>query len=141
MTQGEHAAARPIVALDVDGVLMPRLNPEYGRWLTALSGRCELVWATSWQHDANWHIAPALGLPELPVIEFPGLVKIPQVEAWSASRPLAWLDDGFESTAHAWAAWRTATRAPTLLVPVDPTEGLSPTHCATVSAWLDALRG
>jgi hypothetical protein len=130
--------SRPVVALDVDGVLSPWLNPEYGEWLLALADRCELVWATSWEHNANWHIASRIGLPVLEVIEFPGLVKHPAVDAWCGSRPLAWLDDGFGQTAFAWAAERNL-RAKTLLVPVDPREGLQREQCARVSIWLNAL--
>jgi hypothetical protein len=129
---------RPAVALDVDGVLMPWLRPEYGGWLLALADRADLVWATSWEYSANWHIGPVIGLPELPVIEFPALVKLPVIETWCGARPLAWLDDFFEDRAYAWAAGRTEAGTPTLLVPVDSAAGLQPGHCEAVSAWLDA---
>jgi hypothetical protein len=88
----------PIVFLDVDGTLIPfrarpaesaqvaartlvpagdasgsplldRLDPADGRRLLALG--CQLVWATTWMADANDLVAPRLGLPELPVVEFP----------------------------------------------------------------------
>jgi hypothetical protein len=38
--------------------------------LPALPG--ELVWATTWPAEANEVIAPRLGLPELPVVTWPG---------------------------------------------------------------------
>lgn len=84
---------RPLILLDVDGVLNPfvrpgkawqahkcacggttynmLLNPEHGPQLLALAeqGGAELVWATAWEHDANRAIAPIIGLPQLPVIE------------------------------------------------------------------------
>lgn len=95
-------AVRPLLVLDVDGVLNPSgprsrpeppwvtfadgwtgepvaLNPRHGERLQALSKRtgCELVWATSWEERANEEVAPRLGLPDLPVIavgtEPPGL--------------------------------------------------------------------
>lgn len=84
---------RPLLVLDVDGVLNPdaprncpeppwttfeafwsgyivALNPEHGKQLLALAERtgCEIVWGTSWEEHANAEVAPRLGLPELPVI-------------------------------------------------------------------------
>jgi len=89
---------RRFVFLDVDGLLIPlrtrpvasgrrsggvradlegasgnpvldRLDPQDGRRLLALD--CPLVWATSWMGEANEVIAPRLGLPDLPVVEWP----------------------------------------------------------------------
>ena len=87
----------PLLFLDVDGPLIPfrarpagptlalgdvagsadasgnplieRLDPADGHRLLALG--CQLVWATTWMADANEIVAPRLGLPELPVVEFP----------------------------------------------------------------------
>ena len=49
------------------------LNPEHGAQLLALAEETglELAWATTWQHEANDRIGPVLGLPALPVVEFP----------------------------------------------------------------------
>ncbi|MEU4360187.1 hypothetical protein [Streptomyces virginiae] len=44
------------------------LNPEHGRILLQLG--FELCWATTWMDDANRWIAPVLGLPELPFVDF-----------------------------------------------------------------------
>ncbi|HEX4813408.1 MAG TPA: HAD domain-containing protein [Nonomuraea sp.] len=83
---------RPLLLLDVDGVLNPmgRPTPEYRRYRCAIDGAvytvhlnprhgrrlldlaratgAELVWATSWGEHANDWIAPRIGLPALPVI-------------------------------------------------------------------------
>jgi hypothetical protein len=50
--------------------LLPRLDPAHGPRLMALP--CEVVWATTWMADANECIAPRLGLPELPVVDWAG---------------------------------------------------------------------
>lgn len=79
---------RPILAVDVDGVLNAcndgppaegwqdakargfriRHNPAHGARLLALAAEtgAELVWCTTWEELANECIGPLVGLPELP---------------------------------------------------------------------------
>jgi hypothetical protein len=124
------------------------LCPEHGALLTrfAADRRFELVWATTWQHDANRLIGPRVGLPELPVIEFdghPGTLtgwKYPAVLDYAAGRPLAWLDDDFRVAYHRRAREEfEAARAgrPTLLHHVDPRIGLTELDLAAVARWAD----
>lgn len=78
---------RPLLYLDVDGVLSPdtpnegftehaigrltvRISAEHGIWLRNLSTSYDLVWATTWEEHANEHIGPLLGLPPLPHVDF-----------------------------------------------------------------------
>lgn len=79
---------KPILCLDVDGVLCPFTNPGgyqhvptgEGDWvwisrdnaarLALLAEHYKLVWATAWEHRANRYIAPLHELPPLPVIEW-----------------------------------------------------------------------
>lgn len=115
---------RPLLLLDFDGPLNPHraqgipagyerheivegdrswvvlLNPQHGVELNALAGVFELVWATSWEHGANRLLAPLLGLPSLPVIQWPdrrpvrrGSWKTPYVAEWVGDRPFVWVDD------------------------------------------------
>jgi hypothetical protein len=49
--------------------LLDRLDLADGPKLLALG--CQLVWATTWMRDANDLIAPLLGLPQLPIVDFP----------------------------------------------------------------------
>lgn len=129
-----------MIALDVDGVLWPQRSPDYSEWLLKLADRAELAWATMWQHDANWQLAPLLGLPHLAVIEFTSFDKLTAVAKWAGNRPLAWIEDWFSRDTVAWAESRNLLHnVPTLLVRVEPTVGLEQGHCGEVSAWLDSL--
>jgi hypothetical protein len=49
--------------------LLERLDPDDGQRLLALPG--ELVWASTWMVEANEIVAPRLGLPMLPVLNWP----------------------------------------------------------------------
>jgi hypothetical protein len=115
---------KPVIALDVDGVLLPfrgdfELNPEHGVWLRELSDTCELVWATSWGYQANTELSPDLGLPDLPV------VSKDQVPLYGAPRPLVWVDDMFHGQAMPDLADRVhATGRRALFVGTDPHVGL-----------------
>lgn len=73
---------RPILFLDVDGVLNPLgsgrnpsgfiryellgyevwLSTAHGKWLGDLRRWFDLVWATTWEHEAPRLIAPRIGL-------------------------------------------------------------------------------
>ncbi|MFF8670453.1 hypothetical protein [Streptomyces sp. NPDC015242] len=77
------------------------LNPEHGRILFQLG--FDLCWATTWMDDANRWIAPVLGLPALPFVDFGDalLKERPDGVHWktgplvdyAAGRPFAWVDD------------------------------------------------
>jgi hypothetical protein len=143
--------------LDVDGVLIPYaaakppasfrrytllgephwLAPHHGSWLLPLGDRFQIVWATGWEHDANRLIAPIVGLPVLPVIEFPRdasgrFAKLPTIAQTVGDRALAWVDDELTPAAHDWAARRPA---PTLLLDADPAIGLTEEIVARMDAF------
>lgn len=74
------------------------LNESHGPELLKLP--YELVWATTWEREANVWIGPHIGLPELPVVEFTGSGrstklhwKTKQLIAYAAGRPFVWVDD------------------------------------------------
>lgn len=142
-------ASLPLLLLDVDGVLNPfaapacpagytehhffpgeepiRLCPAHGSWLQELATRFQIVWATAWGADANRLLAPLLRFPDLPVIPFPPVPfhprdKLPAITRYAGHRSLAWIDDAHPPEAHAWAASRST---PTLLISIDPAEGLT----------------
>ncbi|MBY8877547.1 HAD domain-containing protein [Actinacidiphila acidipaludis] len=124
--------------------LLARIDPALGARLAALP--CELVWATTWEYEANQWIAPVLGLPELPVVCWPDLVDEPPrglhwktrtLLAWSAGRPFVWVDDEITGVDQAWVAGRHPT--PALLHRVDPSCGLTDRDFTVLDAWLRAV--
>lgn len=151
----------PLLLLDVDGVLNPfaapacppgyteheffpgedpvRLCPAHRPWLQDLATRYQIVWATAWGADANRLLAPLLQLPGLPVIRFPPVPfhprdKLPPIIRFAARRPLTWIDDAHPPEAHVWAANR---RVPTLLIGIDPAEGLTRPVIEQSLQWAD----
>ncbi|MBS2553423.1 hypothetical protein KGQ19_41875 [Catenulispora sp. NL8] len=124
------------------------LNPTHGQMIARFLSETGLTmaWATSWQHDANRLIGSRLGLQASAVIEWdrPAITvshpngylwKRDPVAAWLGNAPAAWIDDDFTPADHAWAAARTLSGIPTILVQPDHHEGLLPTHLNTVAEW------
>ncbi|WP_042407401.1 HAD domain-containing protein [Streptacidiphilus carbonis] len=167
---------RPLLFLDVDGPLIPfgatseqlpggyplyqarserrdaeaspllaRINPALGHLLAALP--YELVWATTWMADANECVAPRLGLPQLPVVDWPDPTnddelgalhwKTRPLLAWAAGRPFAWVDDEITDADRAWAVAHHPS--PCLLQRIDPSFGLQPEDFTRLGAWAAAL--
>ncbi|MFI9823750.1 HAD domain-containing protein [Streptomyces sp. NPDC052013] len=124
-----------------DNPLLHRLDPALGPRLLALD--CDLVWATTWSDEANTTIAPLLGLPPLPVIDFPeATAPVPRgvhwktrpLSEWAGHRPFIWLDDEITETDRTWTTM--AHPAPTLLLRVDPARGATEEDFATMGQWL-----
>jgi hypothetical protein len=90
----------------------------------------ELVWSTSWGHQANKEISPALGLPQLPVID----VK-PATATWGSPRPLVWIDDMFHEVTHPKLQEALAGR-PHMIVGPDPHVGLTYRHILEIHYWI-----
>ncbi|WP_372463414.1 hypothetical protein [Actinospica acidithermotolerans] len=122
------------------------LNPDHGPALAALA--FDLVWATTWEHEANDFVAPVLGLPVLPFIVWPDprpdpeggvFWKTPQIVAWARGRAFAWVDDEITDADRAWVGEHHA--APALLHRIDPQVGLSAADFALLARWAQTLEG
>jgi hypothetical protein len=155
---------RPLLLLDVDGVLCPfgadesepmrdlRAGGLTLRFAAALPDRLarltrefDLVWATMWQQEANFALAPMVGLPQLPFIRFadvdaaPGRTwKLPAVRRHVRDRAFAWVDDDIGPDCHAWAQER---EAPTLLLDVSSHCGLTDTDVDQLLAFAGRVNG
>lgn len=60
------------------------------------------------------------------------LPRLRDCAAAAGGRAVAWIDDLLSIEAHTWAETR---RAPTLLVPIDPAEGLRRHHVDQLVTW------
>jgi hypothetical protein len=146
---------RPLLLLDVDGVLLVWRGAEWADghegdvgfhsdapgWLSDLAVVFDFAWATTWEDQANRDIGPALGLARLPFIEFEmdyraRTPKLRSLARWVGERPCAWIDDDLHADADAWAAGRAA---PTLLIQVDPAEGMARRHVDELLDWAASL--
>jgi HAD domain in Swiss Army Knife RNA repair proteins len=145
-----------LLFLDVDGTLLPfavagpvsgnanpllaGLDPEHGRRLAALP--CDLVWATTWMAEANEVLTPRLGLPQLPIVDWPddedGAVRLHwktrRLVEYAAGRRFVWVDDEITDADRMWVA--ANHNAPALLHRVDPRHGLSDTDYHAIAQWL-----
>ena len=156
----DRTAGRPILAVDVDGVVSlfgfeeapsaERVRFEMidgrlhcvslaaGRLLRRLGEAYDLVWATGWEGRAN-DLASLLSLPELPYLTFGGAArfgsahwKLEPLERYASGRALAWIDDSFDESCYQWARERAE---PTLLVPIESATGLEDVQAEALLAW------
>ncbi|WP_283136720.1 hypothetical protein [Rhizohabitans arisaemae] len=153
---------RPLLLLDVDGVLNPfaavrcppgfgehaifpdedpiRISPAHGPWIIELGRLFDVMWATSWNDEANRFLAPLLEMPPLPVLAMPQAChpreKVPVIATFSAKRSLVWIDDAHTPEALDWAGNR---HEPTLLITIPPEIGLTRASVDEALRWVNEL--
>jgi hypothetical protein len=106
------------------------LNPAHGQALLQLD--YELCWATTWMAGANRWIAPVLGLPDLPFVDFGDVLlqdrpdgahwKTAPLVEYADGRPFAWVDDEQSDLDQAYVSAHHRARG--LLHHVNPRIGL-----------------
>ena len=163
-TELHEVSARPLLFVDIDGVLSlwgfgMDGWPTDGAWhqidgvshflsaraashLQSLCTRFDPVWCSGWEEKADEYLPHLLGLPRFPHLSFErnpgrGLThwKLDSIESYAENRSLAWIDDAFNEACFAWARRRSA---PTLLVRTEPSTGLDDAAAKTLREW--ALR-
>ncbi|MEU3399387.1 hypothetical protein [Streptomyces filamentosus] len=117
------------------------LNPDHGPALLDLG--LDLVWGTTWEADAKDFIAPVLGLPDLPYVDFgfdllndrgDGLHwKTKPLMAYAGDRPFCWIDDEITDRDRVFVTAHHP--APTLLHRVDPRHGLRDEDFTVLAAF------
>lgn len=119
------------------------LSPAAAAHLQTLAADFDLVWASGWEEKAEEYLPRLLDLPSgLPFLRFErgadGIRssnahwKLAAIEEYAGSRPLAWIDDAFNDSCHAWADTRPA---PTLLVQTAPERGLTSVEAQLLVDW------
>lgn len=120
------------------------LHPDHGAELLDLP--FDLVWATTWEHDANRFVAPQIGLPELPVITWSDPTDYPldgryfktaDIVSYAAGRPFAWIDDELGRPDREYVARHHGKHA--LLHYVDPAVGLGLDDFEALARWTDEV--
>lgn len=117
------------------------LNPEHGASLLALP--FELVWATTWEAEANEWIGPHIGLPSLPHVAW-GPHRLPSrsdgtyfkthdIVTYAAGRPFAWVDDEIATQDREYVA--ANHKGPAMLHQVSPRFGLLPADFEALAEW------
>ncbi len=108
---------------------------------------CDLVWATTWLEEANEVVSPRIGLPRLPVVEWPapcsdegprGLHwKTRPLVEWAGGRPFIWVDDEIDTMDRLWVD--ASHPGPSLLHRVDPVNGLAEADLSVLADWIRAV--
>lgn len=164
MTTSPHNGDKPVLLIDIDGVIslfgFALDGCPAGSWhgidgtahflsgtaaehLHRLDEWFDAAWCSGWEERANEHLPALLGVRVLPTLSFdrnPGRGhahwKLAAIEAHAGDRPVAWVDDALDEHCEAWAAARVA---PTLLVRTDPATGLTEAHVAELAAWAQSV--
>jgi hypothetical protein len=155
---GLSDSARPVLFLDVDGVLnclnatvpVEHIHPGTGfqafvpegtrERLALLTEHYEPVWSTAWMSSAHGPFREHLGLPDRawPYVQW-AEYKLPAMLRYAGPRPWAWVDDDAEWEIKA-LGW-TEAMVPGLVVVPDPRVGLTDEHVRELLIYANADPG
>jgi hypothetical protein len=109
----------------------------------AASGRVDVRWHSTWRSAAVTDLAPALGLPHIPISVAPEWTNRTRGQWWkapaalralAAGRRLIWTDDDLDYFGDEVAAVRE--RPDALLIGPDPAVGLRPADLDAIAAFV-----
>jgi hypothetical protein len=171
----QEITTKPRLLLDVDGVLnawpytRSAENPwaDYRRhqvngftinWsptvrdaIIALGEHVEILWLTTWEHDAQNHLAPALELPRFDLAGAHDNVPDDEDRWWKLDvarglyeqdqRPFIWIDDDitYEYPALRWL--ETLPEGAALALAPRSQHGITPDHLKLIQDFLDLHNG
>jgi HAD domain in Swiss Army Knife RNA repair proteins len=169
MSRGAAAPAKPLLMVDIDGVLSLFGSAEAPPWgggaegafhtidgiphflsrtaaahLLGLGADYDLVWASGWEEKAEEHLPGLLGLPRgLPFLRFERTPRSGQAH-WKLAAIEAYASDRplawiDDALSEACYAWADARPAPTLLVQTAPERGLTATEASLLGSWARRL--
>jgi HAD domain in Swiss Army Knife RNA repair proteins len=169
-TKSLHMRPKPLLLLDVDGVLslfgFPSDRRPNGTWLNvegiphllsanapehlqALAERFELVWCTGWEERANEHLLAPLALPgPLPCVSFDAVAAEARVATahWKLDAVIAHVGERplawiDDAFNDACHEWARDRTVPTLLVTTLPQVGLTGKEVGVLSDWARRIAG
>lgn len=99
----------------------------------------DVVWLTTWRHDAPKHVAPLVEAPEWHVIDW-GYEKGAALAQDQAAnpRPFVWVDD-YEATEANVRYFIGKTNIPYLLIKPNPLQGITRAHMREIQGFLEWL--
>jgi HAD domain in Swiss Army Knife RNA repair proteins len=169
MAGGPAAPAKPLLMVDIDGVLSLFGSAEAPPWSARVDGafhtidgiphflshtaathllglreEFDLVWASGWEEKADEHLPHLLGVPEgLPFLRFERCPRGDQAH-WKLAAIEAYAGNRplawiDDALSDACHAWAEARQAPTLLVQTTSERGLTETEASLLGSWAQRL--
>lgn len=103
----------------------------------------DVVWLTTWRHDAAKHVAPLVGAPEWPVIDWAYEKGAALAQDQAANpRPFVWVDDWEATEANLiyfMGKQLETSKVPYQLIKPDPRQGLTRANMRAIQGFLDWL--
>lgn len=121
------------------------VHPDHGTKLLQLAEdtHSSIVWATTWENDANVYIGPRIGLPTLPFVDYTGSTKktygfwkMPATLEYAGNNRFVWFDDDLLKSDRNYIK----ANSNGLGIYVDPAQGLMDEHFDRARGFLKTNR-